>query len=197
MDETGVHSSYRWFMFFGIIGPVIAIGLVVVDILLSPWFNWRTSALSDLGVNNYSYLFNGGLVFEALANLIFIIGLRKMKLASTPVSAMLIISGLSLGLVGIFTEHHEPFHLIFALVYFILFPIGIILFCTTRGTLENSYKRTLGIITSIIGLIFIIAGILEDFGIISTYLGLGFYEFVEAVMLGIWPVYTGFVFMRK
>ena len=197
MAETLTHSSYRLLMIFGIVGPVVTIGLVVVDILLSPWYNWQTSALSDLGVNTYSYLFNGGLLFEAAANLIFVVGLKKMKLSSAPVSVMLIISGLSLGLVGIFNEHHEPFHLFFALVYFILFPMGIIAFSLTLKTLETIYKRAVGIITSLFGLLFIVLGIAEDFNVIHTGLGLGFYELVEAVMLGIWTVYTGAVFLRE
>ena len=37
----------------------------------------------------------------------------------------------------------------------------------------------------------------EDFSIIHTGLGLGFFELVEAVMLGTWTVYTGAVFLRK
>lgn len=197
MAETGGYSTYRLLMFFGIIGPIIAIGFVVLDIMLSPWYTWSSSALSDLGVNRYSFLFNGGLLFEAATNVLFIVGLKKMKLASTPVSIILIISGLSLGLVGIFNEHHEPFHLIFALVYFILFPIGIIAFCATKRTLGKAYIQAIGIITSLVGLLFIIVGILEDFSIFHTVLGLGFYEFVEAIMLGIWPVYTGAVFIRK
>ncbi len=110
---------------------------------------------------------------------------------------MLIISGLSLGLVGIFNEHHEPFHLIFALIYFILFPIGIIAFSVTLKSLETGYKRAIGIITSLVGLLFIVLGIIEDFSIIHTGLGLGFFELVEAVMLGTWTVYTGAVFLRK
>ena len=197
MAETEKASPYRWLMFFGIIGPIVALGLVILDIFLSPWYTWADSALSDLGVQQYSFLFNGGLLLEAATNLLFVIGLRKLKLASLPVSVVLMISGLSLGLVGIFNEHHEPFHLIFALIYFILFPIGIIAFCATKRTLGKGYIKVVGTILSIIGLAFIVVGIIEDFGIINTSLGLGFYEFVEALMLSIWLVYTGAVFIRK
>lgn len=197
MAGTENATSYRWLMLFGIIGPVVAIGFVVIDILLSPWYSWSTSALSDLGVNRYSYLFNGGLLFEAATNVLFVIGLRKMGLSSVPVSAMLVISGLSLGFVGIFNEHHPPFHLIFALIYFILFPIGIIAFCATKDKLGKGYIKFVGILVALVGLAFIVVGIIQDFNVIHTSLGLGFYEFVEAFMLGIWPVYTGAVFIRK
>ncbi len=197
MAETGEVSTYRWLMAFGIIGPIVAIAFVVIDIILSPWYTWGKSALSDLGVHQYSFLFNGGLLLEAATNVLFVIGLRKLKLASLPVSVMLVVSGLSLGLVGIFNENHEPFHLIFALVYFILFPIGIIAFCSTKRTLGKGYKQVVGIILSLIGLLFIVVGIIEDFNIVNTSLGLGFYEFVEAIMLSIWLVYTGAVFIRK
>lgn len=197
MEESGENPTFRWLMIFGIIGPIVAIGFVIIDILVSPWYSWSRNALSDLGVHPYSFLFNGGLLFEAATNVLFVIGLKKLRLASTPVSVMLIVSGLALGLVGIFNEHHEPFHLIFALIYFILFPIGIIIFSLTKMTSGKGYIRPVGVLLAIIGLAFIIVGILEDFNTISTGLGLGFYEFVEAVMIGIWPIYTGAVFFRK
>ncbi len=197
MAESGENSTYRWLMFFGIIGPIVAISFVIIDTLISPWYTWSKNALSDLGVHTDSFLFNGGLLFEAATNVLFVIGLKKLKLASTPVSVLLIVSGLALGLVGIFNEHHEPFHLIFALIYFILFPIGIIIFSLSKRTLGKGYIRAVGIVLSIIGLAFIVVGILEDFNVIGTSLGLGFYEFVEAVMIGAWPVYTGAVFIRK
>lgn len=177
-------------MIFGIIGPIIALSLIVVDIMLSPWYSWYTNALSDLGVHPYSYLFNGGLIIEAGANLLFVIGLRKLDLAGKGIAVILAVSGIALGLVGVFNEHHGLEHLTFALIYFILFPIAIILFSAGKR-IRGHYSRSLGYGCSVVGLAFIIVGILQDFKLFKTGLGLGFYEMVEAVLLSIWVVYTG------
>lgn len=190
MDTENVETRYRMLLVFGIIGPVIAISFTILDVFISPWFSWYTNALSDLGVHPYSFLFNGGLLVEAGANLIFAIALRKMNYATGAVSAMLAIAGLSLGLVGIFNEHYSLYHLTFALIYFIVFPIAIVIFSSSR-TLKSGYSRGVGYFCSIVGLAFILVGILQDFNLFSTGLGLGVYEFVEAFLLSVWTVYTG------
>jgi hypothetical protein len=46
----------------------------------------------------------------------------------------------------------------------------------------------MGVILAIVGLAFIVVGILEDFSLVKTPLGLGFYELVEAVCLIVWSV---------
>ena len=183
-------------MVFGIIGPVIAISFLILDISLSPWYSWGTSALSDLGVHQYSFLFNGGLIVEAVANLIFAIGLRKLNLASSGTAAALAVAGVSLGLVGIFNENYHPLHLIFALIYFIIFPFAIIAFSSGKRNSSN-YSATVGYACAAIGLVFIIVGIIQDFNVFSTPLGLGVYEFVEAIMLSVWTFYTGAFYLTR
>ncbi len=189
-------SRFRGLMIFGIIGPVIAISFTILDISLSPWYSWGSSALSDLGVHQYSFLFNGGLIIEAIANLIFAIGLRKLNLANSATASTLAVAGVSLGLVGIFNENYHPLHLIFALTYFIIFPIAIIAFSSGKRNSEN-YSRAVGYMCSAIGLVFIIVGIVQDFNVFSTPLGLGVYEFVEAVMLSLWTFYTGAFYLTR
>ncbi len=190
METEQRNEKFRILMAFGIVGPVVALSLTLVDVILSPWFNWSTSALSDLGVHQDSFLFNIGLIFEAAANLLFVIGLKKLKLTGTGTALALGVAGVSLGFVGIFNENHHPFHLIFALIYFIVFPLSIIAFSAGKRN-SRGYARAVGYFTAVIGLIFIIVGIIQDFGVVSTPLGLGFYELVEAIMLSVWMIYTG------
>lgn len=191
-EKDGING--RSLLFFGIVGPFIAILFVVLDILLSPWYSWYTNALSDLGVHPYSFLFNGGLIFEAVSNLLFAVALKKLNYAGTATATVLAVSGISLGFVGIFNENYHLEHLTFALIYFILFPAGIIMF-SSGSRAGRSYSRTIGYFTSIVGLAFIIVGILQNFNLFSTGLGLGFYEFVEAVLLSIWAIYTATLYL--
>ena len=190
MSKSETNVKFRNFLSFGIIGPLVVIPLTLLDVYLSPWFSWSSNALSDLGVHPYSYLFNGGLIFEAVSNFIFAIALRKLDLTSSGTAAALAVAGISLGFVGIFNENHPPFHLIFALIYFIVFPIAIIAFSAGSRAI-GGYSRAVGYLCAIIGLVFIVVGIVQDFNVISTPFGLGVYELVEAIMLSIWTVYTG------
>lgn len=189
MENELKKENFRLLMVFGIIGPVVALSLIMVDVFLSPWYSWNTNALSDLGVHQYSYLFNVGLIFEAAANLLLVIGLKKLKLTGTGTAAALAVAGISLGMVGIFNENHHPFHLIFALIYFIVFPIGILAF--SAGNSDKRYSSAAGYICAVIGLAFIVVGIVQVFNVFSTPLGLGVYELGEAIMLSVWLIYTG------
>lgn len=190
MNETGKGSDRSLLLIFGIIGPIITITMTLLDVFISPWYSWSTSALSDLGVHPDSYLFNGGLLIEAGANLIFALGLKYGGYARTSTAVLLAVSGISLGFVGIFNENYHLVHLSFALVYFILFPVAIIMFSSNRK-IRGNYSRAVGYGSAVVGLIVIIVGILQDFAIFKTPLGLGFYELVEALLLLSWSVYTG------
>lgn len=196
MSGTGSNGRNSAFLVFGVIGPIAAVGMILLDVFISPWYSWSTNALSDLGVHPYSYLFDGGVIIEAIANLIFVVGLYRGGYAGTGTSALLAASGISLGFVGIFNETHHLLHLTFALVYFILFPIAIVLFSASRK-LKGGYPRAVGYLAALIGLVFIIAGILEDFGIFTTPLGLGVYELVEALSLLIWSAFTAIYYIMR
>lgn len=55
----------RVYALFGVIGPLLAYVFIGVSIMLSPWFTWESSALSDLGhsVNSeVASIFNIGLL---------------------------------------------------------------------------------------------------------------------------------------
>lgn len=194
MESNSTVNPYRKFLIFGVIGPIVSLALIFVDIGLSPWYSWYSNALSDLGVHPYSYLFNGGLILEAVMNLIFVIALYRIGAAKKHVAVLLAISGISLGLVGVFNETHHLEHLLFALIYFILFPLSIILFASSK-TAGKSYSRPLSFFCAVAGLLTIMIGIVQDFNVLSTGLGLGVYETIEAVLLSAWVVYTSLYYL--
>ena len=180
-------SASRKLLILGSIGPLLALILLSTDIVVSPWFTWSKSALSDLGVHQYSFLFNGGIFIEGILNIGFIYGLYRYFSLGRVNAVVLIVAGISLSLVGIFNEHFTGIHITLALIYFILFPLGIILFSVAPSR-KGRGERGMGVILAITGLAFIVVGILEDFSLVKTPLGLGFYEFVEAICLIVWSV---------
>lgn len=190
-QKSGGHghevSTSRKLVILGAIGPLLALILLSIDIAISPWFTWSKSALSDLGVHQYSILFNGGIFIEGLLNIGFIYGLYRYFRLGRVNAVILLIAGISLSFVGIFNEHFTGIHITLALIYFILFPLGIIGFSMSSSR-KGLGERGMGVILAIVGLAFIVVGILEDFSLVKTPLGLGFYELVEAVCLIVWSV---------
>lgn len=179
----------RLLLVAGVIGPLATILLTILDTFISPWFTWTGNALSDLGVHPYSYLFNYSLIFEAIMNCLFVLGLKPYFNLRNGTAAGLIISGISLGFVGIFVETYHLYHLTFALIYFILFPVSIILF-SREVRRKHPVQSRIGYAVSIISLVDIVMGILLGFNAFKGIsLGLAIPEMVEATLLGGWSIY--------
>ena len=175
----------------GIAGPIIAISFILIDVGVSPWFLWSRNALSDLGVHQYGYLFNSGLIVEGILNVFFVISLKRIGITRY-VQAMMIASGLSLAMVGVFNEHFGYIHLLFALIYFILFPVSIII-ASASATLPGSL-RFYGIAGSATAIAVIIVGIGFVFHFVTIKnVGLAVPEFIEAVILALWSIFAGLV----
>ena len=181
----------------GFFGPIITIFLIFLTIRLSPWFTWNVSALSDLGVHPYGYIFNSALVFEGLMNTIFILYLYSYK-APRMGSIMLLIAGIFLALVGVFTESFLLVHWLVALVYFIVFPLGAI---ALSYSIRKRYNRFFIFSTalSLVSLVIIMTGVLADLGPLKiNNVGLSVYEMSEAILLSIWSIYLalGYYFQK-
>lgn len=183
-----VTSRNSSLFYAGIIGPVVALVLVFSDVAISPWFSWGSNALSDLGVHSYYYLFDGGLIIEAIFNVVFVVGLfGRFKDTRIP-STLLIISGASLGLVGVFNENHHPYHTLFAMIYFLLFPISIIAFSVKTRAFSKSLSF-FGVSIAIASLIAIFFGIGMVFDFLNlSGVGLAIPEMFEALLLSVWMI---------
>ncbi|MCK4952491.1 DUF998 domain-containing protein [Candidatus Bathyarchaeota archaeon] len=98
--------------FCGIISPVIALSLLSLAIVQSPWFNWRINALSDLGVSNVAATFNSSLILAGFLSIIFTVGF--IESVREPPSGLvgtflLILSYICLVAIGIFPCGHMQF----------------------------------------------------------------------------------------
>lgn len=182
------------FLIAGTVGPIVTIAAIFVDIYLSPWFSWSRNALSDLGVHPYSYIFNGSLIFEAAMNAIFVFVLHRIIRAKGASMSLLFAAGISLGLVGIFNENSpDDLHLVFALIYFLLFPVAIIFFIL-RNKFFSGRIQTVSVILAVVALIAILVGIMQVFSVIKiSDVGLAVTETIEAVLLGTWSVLISMV----
>jgi len=172
------HERNYLFSWIALIWPWITIFLIILNILISPWFSWYKNALSDLGVHQYGFIFNSAIFTEGIIN-----GLYFFFHGKNSRQRYLIVTGsFSLSLVGIFNENFHLLHLIFALIYFILMPIYIILNSGYTETLNKFFNIIIGTAS----LFVIIVGILSSFRLIPRILGLGVYEMLEAVLISMW-----------
>ena len=208
----------RKFGLIGIASPIIGILAVLVSIYFSPWFEWPTHALSDLGVEQEGRLisqfaqegdtqiatwtFNGGMIVAGLLIAIFVYSTRKTitdNLMNKIAYSLIFIGGINLALVGVFPYSvSDTIHLIVALIYFIFTPIGLIMIGVERRTRDKNFA-IFSIGSGIVSLIVIGGAVL---GILGTPIGtiypegVAIPEFIEAVILGLWIGIAGIRIFR-
>lgn len=171
----------------GIAGPAIAMSLVLYSVSISSWFTWQGNSLSDLGVSSAAVYFNSGLIIEGALNLLFAcavwsaVGWTGLKHVAGPLFG---VSGVSLGFVGVFTEHSGSLHGDFALGFFILYPLSLIALALIMRR-EGPFFALVSAVTGIVALVAI-------FGTPHRSGALAIPEILEASILSIWTVATGF-----
>jgi hypothetical membrane protein len=174
----------------GIIGSVLTIILVFAATALSPWFRWDTNALSELGVGEVSLLFNSAVMIGGVLSLLFAFGIHEYMIKGRSVkagTALMMLSSISLFLVGIFTIENLILHATVSLGYFVLTPIGFMLI--GFGAKKNKLKK-LSIAVGIAALtsILVLPVMLLN---MSFKVGFAVPEMTEALILAIWMIFTG------
>jgi hypothetical membrane protein len=173
----------------GIISSTLSLIMILAATLLEKSFSWNNNALSDIGVSQTAWLFNSALIVGGLLNFLFAIGLRNY-LAKTNWNkigaSLLIVSSISLALVGVFTENYDQIHALVAIGYLLLAPIGII--CI--GNAEKS--KQFGKISLLLGTaaLLVILGIPVITSVANLQIGFAVPEFLEALVLSIWIFWT-------
>ena len=116
----------------GVLSSLIPLSCIFYSISISPWFSFHHNALSDLGVRAPSALiFNLGLILGgALGVLVSSILIYEFKgyLRGLIGSTFLLLTTLSLSLIGLFTEESGAIHLYVSIAFFVLLPIAQISF---------------------------------------------------------------------
>ena len=134
-----MNEKRKTFLFLGILFPIVAYGAIIFAIFNAPWFNIVKNALSDLGANKGSdIIFNSGLIISGLLFLIYSTylfadrdGLEKTGFG------ILMMSSIFLSLIGVFPEQYGNIHLYVSIIFFLTFPIGILLISIDRRSKEN------------------------------------------------------------
>jgi len=169
----------------GIIGSTLPLIMILASTVLEKSFSWNKNALSDIGVSQTSWLFNSALIVGGLLNLLFAIGLRnylgKTRWLKIGVS-LLIISSISLSLVGVFTENYGIIHGLVALGYLLLTPLGLIFI--GQGEKSKQFGKA-SLSLGSIALLAILGLPIITF-VTNLLIGFAVPEFLESLVLSIW-----------
>ena len=173
----------------GTISSTLPLIMIFASTVLEESFSWNRNALSDIGVSDLAWLFNSALVIGGLLNLLFAVGLRSFidKTVWLKIGASLIIvSSISLALVGVFTEYYSGIHVLVALGYLLLTPLGLI--CIGGGEMSHQ----IGKVSLVLGIaaLFTILGLPIITFVANLQLGFAVPEFMESLALSVWTFWV-------
>lgn len=141
--------------YIGVLAPLVAFLSIGISIALSPWFSWDNHALSDLGVSPVAPIFNVGLMVTGILLAIFAIAFARTVRDNTLMyagSISLLILGLGVVGIDIFTEATIGLHILFAMICF-----GSLLFSTLLFGIRYALDR--GVSRSRITRVLVVAGV--------------------------------------
>ena len=179
----------------GIIGSTLPLIMVFASTVLEKTFSWNKNALSDIGVSQLAWLFNSALIVGGLLNLLFAFGLRNYLEKSRGLKVgvwLIIISSISLALVGVFTENYIVIHVLVALGYLLLAPLGLI--CVGLGE-KNQQIGKVSLLLGITALLAIIGLPIIAF-VANLQIGFAVPEFVVSLALSIWTFWISLKLLR-
>ena len=194
--STKVQKLIRIAGISGIIASTLPLILIFASTMLEKSFSWNKNALSDIGVSQTAWLFNSALIIGGLLNLLFAFGLRnylgKIRWLKIGVS-LLIVSSISLALVGVFTENYSIIHALVALGYLLLAPVAII--CIGQEVKSKKFGKvslTLGIIA-----LLAIFGLPVITFVVNLQIGFAVPEFAESLLLSIWTFWVSINLLQR
>ena len=194
--NTKVQKLIRIAGISGIIASTLPLIVIFASTMLEKSFSWNKNALSDIGVSQTAWLFNIALIIGGLLNLLFAFGLRnylgKIRWLKIGVS-LLIVSSISLALVGVFTENYSIIHALVALGYLLLAPVAII--CIGQEVKSKKFGKA--------SLTFGIIALLTIFGlpvitfVVNLQIGFAVPEFAESLLLSIWTFWVSINLLQR
>jgi hypothetical membrane protein len=194
--STKVQKLIRIAGISGIIASTLPLIMIFASTMLEKSFSWNKNALSDIGVSQTAWLFNIALIIGGLLNLLFAFGLRnylgKIRWLKIGVS-LLIVSSISLALVGVFTENYSIIHASVALGYLLLAPVAII--CIGQEVKSKKFGKaslTLGIIA-----LLAIFGLPVITFVVNLQIGFAVPEFAESFLLSIWTFWVSINLLQR
>jgi len=181
----------------GFISSTLPLIMILASTMLEKSFSWTKDPLSDIGVTQTAWLFNSALIVGGLFNLLFAVGLlnylgksRWLKIGAS----LLIVSSISLALVGVFTENYKVIHSLVAIGYLLLTPLGLI--CIGSEDKSNQFGKV-SLVLGITAALLAILGIPIVTSVANLEIGFAVPEFVEALVLSVWTFWVSLKLIQQ
>lgn len=193
--------SSRFAGLCGILGPLIALIGIIAAIAISPWFNWFTNALSDLGhptmiggsngvpgLNPAASIFNTSLILSGLFTLVLTLWLIRHQLFE--VSVIGVIAGILLTIAQFFLIAIGVFHEGFGFTHFVVslgFFVTLLLAGMIYGVrlMQEKHLQLIGIIAFILALISALIWVAYYLSVLP-FTGVAIPEIISAITAIIW-----------
>ncbi len=180
----------------GILGSVLSLALVLLATFLSPWFSWSVNALSELGISEQAWLFNSAVFIGGTLTFLFDLGLYRC-LGRTRITKIgigsVMVSNISLALVGIFTMNYIVWHAIVAASLFLFGPVGFLLIgYDTKSSITRRLSLGCGVAALFAILILPIVALVLNFKI-----GFAVPEYGESLVVSVWTVYMSIRLLKR
>jgi len=123
----------RVYAFFGVFGPLLVYVSILLSLALSPWFNWESNMLSDLGhavTSDAAPIFNLGLLLAGF--LIMIYALTVFKKHAKYSSYCLLFSTFFVQLLAAFNEVYGSIHYAVAVPHFLMLSLTSIVYTVEK-----------------------------------------------------------------
>jgi len=123
----------RVYALFGVFGPLLVYVSIVLSLVLSPWFNWESNALSDLGhavTSDVASIFNLGLLLAGFLMMIY--ALTAFKKHAKYSSFCLLVSTFLVQLLATFNEAYGSLHYAVAVPHFVMLSVTSIVYTVEK-----------------------------------------------------------------
>ena len=174
----------------GILGPLLALPILLYSVQRAEGFSWFGNWLSDIGGGVFgpsvALTFNLSPILGGIFALIFSLGLfRVLNKPSGRLGAFLFLSAsVSLIAIGVFPEPYGLIHYSVSVAFFILSTVS--MFYVGASAMDSS-DRSLAILSLSLGLI-------SAFALAPTVKAVS--EFIGAISVSIWTVFLGIRLLR-
>jgi hypothetical membrane protein len=123
----------RVYALFGVFGPLLVYLSIFLSLLISPWFNWETNMLSDLGhaaTSDAAPIFNLGLLLAGFLMMIY--ALTVFKKHAKYSSYCLLVSTFFVQLLASFNEAYGELHYTVAVPHFLMLSLTSIVYTVEK-----------------------------------------------------------------
>jgi len=123
----------RVYALSGVFGPLLVYVSIAATLYFSPWFNWQTNALSDMGhavTGSAAAIFNLGLL--AAGFLMMIYSLTAFKKHAKYSSYCLLVSSFLVQLLATFNEAYGQLHYAIAVPHFLMLSLTSIVYSVEK-----------------------------------------------------------------